>query len=108
MKSNKITSLKKAREIIEQSDILEMYGDDGTEYANYVTWEKDSESIELGKLYIDHKSRRVYIMLDPNPSELRTIAKVFNYEIVCNLYGGFEYRDTSILWLKGAVNGCTS
>lgn len=104
MKSNKITSLKKAREIIEQSGILEVYEDNGTTYANCVTWQKDSEFIQLGKLYRDHKSRRVYLVLDPTPSELRAIAKVFNYEIVCNFYGDFEFKDTSILWLKEAAN----
>lgn len=108
MKSNKITSLKKAREIIEQSDILDIHENDGTESANLITWWDGEFYIDLGKLYRDHKSRRVYVMLDPIPSELRAIAKVFNYEIVCNFYGGFEYKDTSILWLKEAVNGCTS
>lgn len=108
MKSKKITSLKKAREVIVQSGILEVYEDDGTEVSNLVTWWKDSEYSNIGKLFRDRKSRKVYIIVDTSPSELRVLAKVFNYEIVCNLYGGFEYRDVSILWLKEAVNECTS
>ena len=38
MKSKKITSLKQAREIIEQSSVLEINKDDGTEDANLITW----------------------------------------------------------------------
>ena len=104
MKSKKITSIKQARKVIEQSGILEINEDDGTVDANLITWRDGEYFNELGYLYRDCKSHKIYMMLDPNPSELRAIAKVFNYEIVCNFYGGFEYRDTSILWLKGAVN----
>lgn len=107
MKSKKITSIKQARRIIEQSGILEINEDDGTESANLVTW-WDGNVNELGYLYRGHKSYKIYFPVKPNPSELRAIAKVFNYEIVCNFYGGEGMGDTSILWLKEAVNGCTS
>lgn len=107
MKSKKITSIKQARRIIEQSGILEINEDDGTEDANLITW-WDGYYCELGYLYRDRKSRKIYMPVKPNPSELRAIAKVFNYEIVCNLYGEEGMGDTTILWLKEAVNGCTS
>lgn len=107
MKSKKITSIKQARRVIEQSGILEINEDDGTENANLITW-WEGHYCELGYLYRDRKSRKIYMPVKPNPSELRAIAKVFNYEIVCNFYRGFGYKDTSILWLKEAVNGCTS
>lgn len=105
MKSKKITSIKQARRIIEQSGILEINEDDGTVDANLITWGYVNE---LGYLYRDRKSRKIYMPVQPNPSELHAIAKVFNYEIVCNFYGGEGMGDTSILWLKEAVNGCTS
>lgn len=108
MKSKKITSIKQARRIVEQSDILEINENDGTETANLITWWDGNDVNELGYLYRGRKSRKIYMPVKPNPSELRAIAKVFNYEIVCNFYGDFEYKDTSILWLKEAVNECTS
>lgn len=107
MKSKKITSIKQARRIIEQSGILEINEDDGTVDANLITW-WEGHYCELGYLYRDRKSRKIYMPVKPNPSELRVISKVFNYEIVCNFYGGEGMGDTSILWLKEAVNECTS
>lgn len=108
MKSKKITSIKQARRVIEQSGILEINEDDGTVDANLVTWWDGSYVNELGYLYRDHKSRKIYMPVKPNPSELRAIAKAFNYEIVCNLYGEPDVGDISILWLKEAVNEYTS
>ena len=109
MKSKKITSIKQARRIIEQSGILEINEDDGTVDANLVTWWDGNDDInELGYLYRGRKSRKIYMPVKPNPSELRAIAKVFNYEIVCNLYGEDGMGDISILWLKETVNECTS
>lgn len=107
MKSKKITSIKQARRIIEQSGILEINENDGTADANLITW-WEGNYCELGYLYRDRKSRKIYMPVKPNPSELRVISKVFNYEIVCNFYGGEGMGDTSILWLKEAVNECTS
>ena len=104
MKSKKITSLKQAREIIQCSGILEVGERDGTTHSGYVEWWEGNEYIGLGYLYRDNKSRRIYTMVDPVPSNLRAIGKVFKYEIVCNFYGGFQYTDTTILWLKEAVN----
>lgn len=108
MKSKKITSIKQTRRIIEQSGILEINEDDGTVDANLITWWDGEYVNELGYLYRGRKSCKIYMPVNPNPSELRVIAKVFNYEIVCNFYGGEGMGDTSILWLKEAVNGCTS
>lgn len=106
MKSKKITSLKQAREIIEQSSVLEINKDDGTEDANLITWWDGEYYNELGYLYRDRKSNKVYMMLATPPSVLRAIARVFKYEIVCNLYGSrsTDFKDISILWLKEAVN----
>lgn len=108
MKSKKITSIKQARRIIEQSGILEINEDDGTVDANLITWWDGEYDNELGYLYKGRKSYKIYFPIEFNPSVLRAIAKVFNYEIVCNLYGGLRYRDTTILWLKEAVNERTS
>lgn len=108
MKSKKITSIKQARRVIEQSGILEINEDDGTVDANLITWWDGNDVNELGYLYRGRKSRKVYMKVAPNPSDLRAISKIFNYEIVCNFYGGLRYRDTTILWLKEAVNECTS
>lgn len=104
MKSKKITSLKQARRLIEQSGILEINEDDGTVDANLITWWDGNDVNVLGYLYRGRKSRKIYMPVKPNPSELRAIAKVFNYEIVCNLYGEGGMGDTTILWLKEAVN----
>lgn len=105
MKSKKITSLKQAREIIEKSNILEINADDGTEDANLITWWDGYYVNEIGYLYRDSKSRKVYTAVDAEPSQLRTIAKVFKYEIVCSLYRTTHMnRDYHILWLKEAVN----
>lgn len=110
MKSNKITSLKKAREIIERSGILEIDADDGTTDANLITWWDGEYYNALGYLYRDRKSHKIYMMLDTPPSVLRAIGKVFKYEIVCSIYGSrsTDFKDISILWLKEAVNECTS
>ena len=106
MKSKKITSIKQAREIIEQSSVLEINKDDGTEDANIITWCDGEYYYELGYLYRGRKSNKVYMMLATTPSVLRAIARVFKYEIVCNLYGSrsIDFKDISILWLKEAVN----
>lgn len=103
MKSKKITSIKQTRKILEQSGILEIIVD-----ANLITWWNSNYDNELGYIYKGRKSHKVYMVVAPNPSDLRTISKVFNYEIVCNFYGGLKYMDTTILWLKEAVNECTS
>lgn len=109
MKSKKITSIKQARRVIEQSGILEINEDDGTADANLITWWDGYYVNELGYLYKGRKSRKVYTVVDPKPSELRAIAKVFNYEVVCSLYGNSHtLRDYHILWLKESVNECTS
>lgn len=108
MKSKKITSIKQARRVIEQSGILEINEDDGTVDANLITWWDGNDINELGYLYRGRKSHKVYMVVAPNPSDLRAISKIFNYEIVCNFYGGLRYMDTTILWLKEAVNECTS
>ena len=109
MKSKKITSIKQARRIIEQSGTLEIENANDTEDANLITWWDGEYYNELGYPYRDRKSRKVYIVVDSKPSYLRAIAKVFNYEIVCSLYGNSHtLRDHHILWLKEAVNECTS
>lgn len=110
MKSKKITSIKQARRIIEQSGILEINEDDGTEDANLITCWHGNYYIDLGYLYRGRKSRKIYMMLETPPSVQRIIAKVFKYEVVCSLYGdcSTDFRDASILWLKEAVNECTS
>lgn len=104
MKSKKITSLKQAREIIQCSGILEVGERDHTVNSDFIKWYEGDEYVDLGYLYRDIKSRRIYTMVDPVPSNLRAIGKVFKYEIACNFYGGFRYADTTILWLKEAVN----
>lgn len=104
MKSKKITSLKQAREIIQRSGILKVGERDGTVNSDFIQWYEGNEFVDLGCLYKDTKSRRIYTMVDPVPSNLRAIGKVFKYEIVCTFYGGFRYADTTILWLKEAVN----
>lgn len=110
MKSKKITSIKKAREIIDNSSVLNINEDDGTTDANIISCWCGNYYIDLGYLYRGRKSRKVYMMLDAPPSILRAIDKVFKYEIVCNLYGyrSTDFKDTRILWLKEAVNECTS
>lgn len=110
MKSKKITSIKQARRVIEQSGILEIEEDNDTEDANLITWWDGHYYNELGYLYRGRKSRKVYMMLDAPPSIQRALAKVFKYEIVCSLYGGrnTDYKDIRLLWLKEAVNECTS
>ena len=106
MKSKKITAIKHARVAIEQSGILEINEDDDTEDANLITWWDGAYYAELGYLYRDGKSRKIYMMLGAPPSVLRAIGKVFKYEIVCSLYGGrsTNFTDINILWLKEAVN----
>ena len=110
MKSKKITSIKQARRVIEQSGILKINEDDGTEDANLITCWHGDYYIELGYLYRGRKSRKIYMMLETPPSIQRIIAKVFKYESICNLYGSrsTDFKDASILWLKEAVNECTS
>lgn len=105
MKSKKITSIKQAREIIEKSNILEINDDDGTTEANLITWWDGNYLNEIGYLFRGRKSHKIYMPVDPNPSNLRAIGKVFKYEIVCNLYGGSprNISDTRILWLKEAA-----
>ena len=102
MKSKKITSIKQAEEIIEWSNVLEIDKNDD----NLITWWDGGYANELGYLYKDSKSRKIYMMLGATPSILRAIGKVFKYEIICTLYGGrsTNYTDTTILWLKEAVN----
>lgn len=106
MKSKKITSIKQAREIIEKSNVLEINANDGTDDANLITWWDGAYDAELGYLYRDGKSRKIYMMLGAPPSVLRAIGKVFKYEIVCGFYGGrsTNFIDINILWLKEAVN----
>lgn len=106
MKSKKITSLKQAREIIEQSNVLEINENDDPDDPNAITWWDGNYVNELGYLYRDGKSRKIYMMLGAPPSVLRAIGKVFKYEIVCGLYGGrsTNFTDINILWLKEAAN----
>lgn len=104
MKSKKITSIKQAREIIQHSGILEIEEDEDKD-DNLITWWDGHYVNEIGYLYRDSKSRKVYTVVDTNPSDLRAIAKVFNYEIVCSLYRKpHMIKDYHILWLKEAVN----
>lgn len=109
MKSKKITSIKQAKEIIQRSGILEIDENDPDD-PNLITWWSGTYVYELGYLYRDCKSRKVYMMLAAPPTILRAIAKVFKYKVVCSLYGmhSTDFEDIRILWLKEAVNECTS
>lgn len=105
MKSKKITSIKQARKIIEKSDILEIYADDDPDDANLITWWDGYYVNAIGYLYRDSKSRKIYLPVSPDPSNLRVIGKVFKYEVVCSIYRipANNISDTSILWLKEAA-----
>lgn len=104
MKSKKITSIKQAREIIQHSGILEIEEDEDKD-DNLITWWDGYYVNDIGYLYRDSKSRKIYLPVSPDPSNLRAIGKVFKYEVVCSIYRipADNISDTSILWLKEAA-----
>lgn len=67
MKSKKITSIKQAREIIDNSNVLSINEDDATD-ANLISCWCGNYYLGLGYLYRGRKSRKVYMMLDTLPS----------------------------------------
>lgn len=105
MKSKKITSIKQAREIIQHIGILEIEEDEDKDEDNLITWWDGYYVNAIGYLYRDNKSRKIYLPVSPDPSNLRVIGKVFKYEVVCSIYRipVDDISDTSILWLKEAV-----